>query len=73
MCRFNALQGYVGAGDFRHVPHTNGGRFVLLTSAFSILVLLTTYTALITSDMLKTASDKVTLSVILIRYIPSVL
>jgi len=52
---FNHVQSYVGMGDFRHVPLTHGGRFVTITTSIAILIILTTYTALITSAMVAKA------------------
>ena len=49
------MQSFVGMGDFRHAPLTHGGRFVMVTTSVAILIILTTYTALITSAMVAKA------------------
>ena len=51
---FNSMQAYLGMGDYRHTPETHGGRFIMLTTSLSVLIIITTYTGLITSGMVAT-------------------
>ena len=46
---FNMSQGFFGGGDHRHVPHTASGRITITSFSLAVLVLLTTYTAEMTS------------------------
>ena len=48
---FNSLQSFVGMGDYRHTPQTHDGRLGMITSSFAVLILITTYTSLITSGL----------------------
>jgi hypothetical protein len=54
---FNQMQGFFGQGDHRYVPHTHAGRFLVMVMSIATLVLLTAYTALMTSAMVVSQSN----------------
>jgi hypothetical protein len=50
---FYQLQSFFGGGDYRNNPHTTGGRIVMLATSLSILLVISIFTAEMTSSMIR--------------------
>ena len=54
---FTMAQSFLSGGDHRLQPHTSAGRILLMSVSFAVLVLMTTYTANMTTTKSKVSES----------------
>jgi len=59
---FTMAQSFLSGGDHRLQPHTSAGRILLMSVSFAVLVLMTTYTANMTTTKSKVSESYYTIA-----------